>query len=281
MSGTSQSAVAAGLTVARELGVRCEEPVVLRDAWHVLVHLRPSPIVARISSRIPFPEGPNPEDVVRELEVAGHAARAGAPVVPPSTEVDPGPHRQGGHIVTFWRYVDARDDVDPRAAGRRLRMIHDALVDYEGALPLAGHPDDVDAMLDSIESSADVELLRGLVTRDVGAGGQALHGDAHLENCLQSVGGPLWHDFETSCRGPREYDLAALMLQDRSRGDYAPSREALAAYGSHDGELLDAMLPVYAAWVYTSFLVASARRPELAEMVEERLRWLRSFVGAA
>jgi Phosphotransferase enzyme family len=280
MVGTSQSAVAAALAVARELGVRCREPVVLRDAWHVLVHLRPSPIVARVSSRIPFPEGPNPEDVVRELRVADHAARAGAAVVPPSAEVDPGPHRHGGHIVTFWRYIDARGEVDPRAAGRRLRVVHDALLDYAGELPLPGHPDDVDAMLDSVEGSADVDLLRSLVTRDVGADRQALHGDAHLENCLQSVGGPLWHDFETSCRGPREYDLAALMLQDRSRGGYAPSREALAAYGSHDGELLDALLPVYAAWVYASFLVASPRRPELAQMLEERLRWLRNFVGA-
>jgi phosphotransferase family enzyme len=280
MAGNSESAVAAALTVARRLGVRCEDPVVLRDAWHVLVHLRPSPIVARVSSGLPFPEGPNPEDVVRELEVAGHAARAGAPVVPPSTEPDPGPHRQGGHIVTLWRYIDARDDLDPRAAGSRLRIVHDALRDYEGELPLAGHPDDVDAMLDSVESSADVELLRGLVTRDLGAAGQALHGDAHLENCIQSGSGPLWHDFETSCRGPREYDLAALMLQDRSRGGYAASHEALAAYGSHDGELLDAMIPVYAAWVYSSFLVASPRRPELADMVEQRLRWLRKFVGA-
>ena len=281
MAENSQSAVAAALTVARALGVRCEEPVVLREAWHVLVHLRPSPIVARISSGVPFPEGPNPEDVVRELEVAGHAARAGAPVVPPSTDVDPGPHRRGGHIVTFWRYIDARGDVDPRAAGRRLRMIHDALLDYEGELPPAGHPDDVDAMLDSVEGSADVELLRVLVTREVGVDGQALHGDAHLENCLQSVGGPLWHDFETSCRGPREYDLAALTLQDRSRGDHGPAREALAAYGSYDRDLLDAMIPVYAAWVYSSFIVASPRRPELADMVEQRLRWLRKYVGAA
>jgi Phosphotransferase enzyme family len=207
--------------------------------------------------------------------------RAGAPVVPPADEIDPGPHRQGGRLVTFWRYIDARGDVDPRSAGRGLRMIHDALLDYDGELPSAGHPGDVAAMLDSVEASADAELLRGLVTRGPAIDGQALHGDAHLDNCLSSTGGPLWHDFETSCRAPREYDLAALILQDRSRGDHPPAREALAAYGPHDGELLDALLPVYAAWVYTSFLVAIPRRPELGLLLAERLGWLRSIVGTA
>jgi hypothetical protein len=102
MTGRSRSAVVEALTVAGAHGVRCEEPVVLREAWHVLVHLRPHPIVARVSSGISFPEGPKPDDVVRELQVAGHAARSGAPVIPPADEVDPEPHQHGGHIVTFW-----------------------------------------------------------------------------------------------------------------------------------------------------------------------------------
>ena len=43
------SAVAAAVAVAAAHGVRCDEPVVLRQAWHVLVHLSPSPVVARVS----------------------------------------------------------------------------------------------------------------------------------------------------------------------------------------------------------------------------------------
>lgn len=279
MTGSSQSAIAAALAVARAHGVRCEEPVVLREAWHVLVHLRPLPIVARVSSGVPFPEGPKPDDVVRELEVAGHAARAGAPVIPPADEVDAGPHHQGGHIVTFWRYISPHGEVDPRSAGRGLRAIHDALFDYNGALPTAGHPDEVNEMLTSVESSPDVELLRELVSRHPNLDGQALHGDAHLENCLPSHSGPFWHDFECACRGPREYDLAALVLRDRSRGGYPPARDALAAYGAHDPDLLDALVPVYAAWVYASFLLALPRRPELVPVLAERFRWLRQHAG--
>jgi hypothetical protein len=69
--------------------------------------------------------------VIRELDVASHAARAGAPVVPPSGLLDPGPYRHGGHVVTFWQYVEPKREVDPVAAGEGLRAIHEALVDYE------------------------------------------------------------------------------------------------------------------------------------------------------
>lgn len=277
---SSQNAVATALAVARDLGARCEDPVVLSDAWHVLVHLRSLPIVARVSSAIPFPEGPKPDDVIRELDVARHAALAGAPVIPPTEEIDPGPHHHGGRIVTFWRYVSSQGEVDPREAGRALRAIHDALLDYDGELPPLGHPADTEEMLDSVESSPDVVLLRSLVSRGPRMHGQALHGDAHLFNCLSSETGPLWHDFETACHGPREYDLAALVLDDRvESGDDQAARQALAAYGYHDPDLLEELLPVYAAWLYTSFMLAIPRRPELGPILEQRLRRLRRYVS--
>ena len=178
--------------------------------------------------------------------------------------------------MTFWTYVQSRGEIDPRAAGHRLRLIHDALLDYDGpSLPRAGHPDDVSAMLASVENSADVELLRDLAGGSPTCAGQALHGDAHLDNCLLSWTGPLWHDLESACHGPREYDLAALVARDRVPGGNAPAREALAGYGSHDPELLDALIPVYLAWIYTSFLIALPGRPALAPRLAEGLDWLR------
>lgn len=278
MAGSTQSAVAAAVGCARGLGISCSEPVVLSDAWHVLVHLEPSPLVARVSSSLPFPRGPSPEDVIREIEVAAHAARAGAPVVPPATDVDPGPHRHGGHVVTFWRHVERRGDLDSGAAGRGLREVHDALRDCSTELPPRGHGEDVQAMLATIEPSEDVELLLAVSAGGPELDGQPLHGDAHLENCLQSADGPLWHDFESACCGPREYDLAALVLGDRRLGT-TRARDALRAYGQHDEDLLDALLPVYAAWVYASMLVALPRRPGLGPILGERIRWLRSYAG--
>jgi hypothetical protein len=270
----SESAVEAAVAVAAEHGLRGDDPVVLRDAWHVLVHLRPLPIVARVSSGRPYPEGPPEEDVIRELAVASHAARGGAPVVPPSDLLDPGPHRHGGHVVAFWQYVEARREVEPVAAGEGLRTIHETLVDYEAELPSL-HTDDLARIADTLEPSADVELLRELGLRRPGGPTQALHGDAHMANCLP---GPLWHDFETACRGPREFDLAGLALSARVRADDA-SRIALEAYGAHDPDLLEECLPVYAAWIYASFMVALPRRPELGPVLDERLRWLRDNYG--
>jgi phosphotransferase family enzyme len=267
----SKSAVRAAVDAAAEHGLRSDDPVVLRDAWHVLVHLRPLPLVARVSSGRPYPQGPPEDDVVRELAVASHAARAGAPVVPPSDLLDPGPHRHGGHVVTFWQYVEPKREVEPVAAGQGLRAIHEALVDYEGELPSL-HTEDLARITESLEPSADVELLRELGLREPAGPTQALHGDAHLANCLP---GPLWHDFETACRGPRELDLAALSLSARVRADDA-SRIALEAYGDHDADLLEQCLPAYAAWIYASFMIALPRRPELRPVLDERLGWLRA-----
>ena len=259
------TAVKAALAVAREQGVRCDDPVVLRDAWHVLIHLRPSAVVARVSSPIPFPEGPDPNDIARELAVAAHCADAGCAVVPPSDEVEPVPYRHGGHVVTFWRYIEPFDDPDEAAAVRALREIHDVLETYDGGLPPFGHPESTAAMLDALPPSGDVELLREVVAGRPKVGGQPLHGDAHLFNVLGTPRGPLWHDFETACHGPREYDLAALA-----------ENGALDAYGEHDRDLVDAMWPHYSAWVAASMLTALPRRPELADTLERRLRQLRT-----
>jgi hypothetical protein len=266
----TQSAVSAAVEVAAEHGLRSDDPVVLRDAWHVLVHLRPLPLVARVSNGRPYPEGPHEDDVVRELAVGSHAARAGAPVVRPSELLDPGPHRRGGHIVAFWEYIEPKREVEPVAAGEGLRAIHEALADYGGELPFL-HTDDTARIIDDLEPSEDVELLRRLGLRRPAGPAQALHGDAHLANCLP---GPLWHDFETACRGPRELDLAALALSARVRDDDA-SRISLEAYGDHDADLLEQCLPVYASWIYASFMIALPRRPELGPLLAERLSWLR------
>jgi Ser/Thr protein kinase RdoA (MazF antagonist) len=267
------SAVDAAVAVADAYGVHCEKPVVLCQEWHVLVHLWPFPVVARVTSGAP---GVDPGDVERELTVARHVAQAGAPVVQPSDLLPPGPHRHSGHTLVFWRYLEQAGELDTHAAGRGLHAIHDSLTGYDGELPRAGRAEEVRAMLQPFAPSDDVELLCELASRELPEG-QALHGDAHLFNCIQTASGPIWHDLETSCRGPREYDLAALVLDDRSDGPDPRARSAIAAYGSYDEELLDQAIPVYAAWVAASFMVAVQRRPDAAHALERQLRFLRRF----
>jgi phosphotransferase family enzyme len=266
------SAVDAAVAVAAAHGVRCEKPIVLSEAWHVLVHLWPAPVVARVTSGAP---GVDPGDVERELSVARHAAHA-APVVRPSDLLPPGPHRRDGHTLVFWTYLAPDGELDAGAAGLGLRAIHDSLADYEGVLPRAGRADEVRAMLEPFSPSDEVELLCELASRELPEG-QALHGDAHLFNCIQTAGGPIWHDLETACRGPREYDLAALLLSERSGNPDPQARHAATAYGDYDEELLARSILVYASWIAASLMVAVARRPDVAPALERQLEFLRPF----
>ena len=50
MDSLSRKAVDAALGVAREHGLRCDEPELLKDGANVLVHLHPVPVVARIAN---------------------------------------------------------------------------------------------------------------------------------------------------------------------------------------------------------------------------------------
>jgi len=269
------TAVSAAVAVARAHGLRCDDPVVLRDAWHVLVHLRPAPVVARVTSGA---AGSGSGDVARELSVARHALRGGAPVIRPTELLDPGPHERDGHTMVFWTYDDEQGELDPVAAGEGLRAIHDALADYDGNLPEAGRREDVEAMLATVPPSDDVELLRELASRELPAG-QAVHGDAHLDNCLVGVGGPVWHDLETACRGPREYDLAALVNRQRVYGDTPAAGVALEAYGRYHEDLLEAALVSYTTWIAASWLAVLPRRPALAGPLEPQLRYLQRHRG--
>lgn len=51
----------------------------------------------------------------------GYLDGLGAPVVPPSLEVDPGPHRWAGHDISFWTYAEN----DPAASVSTKPTVHD------------------------------------------------------------------------------------------------------------------------------------------------------------
>jgi len=46
----TRCAVATAVTVAAQLGLRFDEPVILHDVNNTLVHLRPAPVVARVAT---------------------------------------------------------------------------------------------------------------------------------------------------------------------------------------------------------------------------------------
>jgi len=266
----------AALAVARAHGLPTGEPRIVRDLTNLLVHLEPAPVVARVQLTLGALRGRGWAEA--EMRAAQFLARAGAPVVPPASDVDPGPHVHDGLIVTFWRFVDhdpAR--ADPALAGRSLRELHAAFAAYEGELPTCDRLDEVRRVLDELPPTSDLAELRAFADRLAPLEGRPIHGDAHLRNILWTPDGPLWSDLENVCRGPREYDLACIRFRPLPE-----TEDAIAAYGRHDEAAVGRAL------VYVTLFLAAATqlvarrggeeaRAEAQRRVERALRYAREM----
>ena len=288
---STQRALRAACEVARHHGLSCDQPTVLREFSNVLIHLRPAPVVARIPA-VTATIRQGDAWLAREVAIASHLAAAGAPVVPPSRELPPGPHHRDGLIVSFWTYVEDRPEpADPHTAGRALRECHDALGDFDFPLPRLGGVIESEAILsrlidDNALAPSDAAMLRRVATR-VNTELERwqpplrpLHGDAHLLNVLNTTRGPLWADWEDTFLGPLAWDLACLVTSSRVFGtDVERSNAALAGYGSAiDPELLDLCVAARNLCGVVWSIVMERRRPDhhLRERLEGRLRWFRA-----
>jgi hypothetical protein len=271
--------VRAAVEVARAQGMRVTEPRVVRDRTNVLVHLYPAPVVARVPMTLARLRPP--EWFAQEVELAAFLSGAGAPVAPPTTDVDPGPHMRDGFLVSLWQLVDHDDSrFDAAGAGAALGSLHAVLAAYRGKLPTCERLDEVGRVLEMLEpsdlvSASQLEGLRAVHERLAAASlpaGRPLHGDSHFRNLLWTPDGPLWTDLENACTGPVEYDLACLAWRAEPGTD-----DALAAYGAYDERLIEKAIPYLALFlaVWTIVVVERAPSPggtrEAARRVERAL----------
>jgi hypothetical protein len=246
----AQRGLSAATAVAAREGLRVVTPRVLRDRGNLLVHLAPAPVVARVAT-LTGARRTGEHWLRREVSVAAFLARAGAPVVAPSAELDPGPHTHDGVSLSFWEYVEELDaPLDAAETGRRLLECHRLLEAYEGELEPLGTLAEAERWLEELHAEGRIateqaRTLRGdaaEVRRRIEALGlplQAVHGDAHLDNAINTPGGPLWNDWEDTCLAPRALDLGALEAAAAVFGDDpAPVATALAAYGEIDSAAL-------------------------------------------
>jgi hypothetical protein len=243
--------VSAATTVAEREGLRLGEPKILRDRGNLLVRLAPTPVVARVATLIGSRRAGD-DWLRREVAVAGFLARAGAPVVAPSAELDPGPHTHEGISLSFWEYVEeVETPLDASEAGHRLRACHEVLAGYEGKeLEPLGTLAEAERWLEELcaedrigtERAAQLRRDATSVWRRIEAlelPMQAIHGDAHLDNAINTAAGPLWNDWEDTCLAPRALDLGCLEAASSVWGDAPePVAAALAAYGEIDPEAL-------------------------------------------
>lgn len=226
-------AVAAASAIATEHGLRVTEPRVLHDAFSVVVHLAPSPVVARVP--VVLPHGFGREALLarqrRELRVVSWLASRGVPVVPPSPLLPREPLERGGLSMTFWELVqvDVSATPDYVASAGVAAALHAELRDYPGELPFMQPVNDVVprglAFLTTspeLIAAADLErarrewaLLEPVLTSPASFGAafpsaniQPVHGDAPSYNAIQTTSGLRYADFEDVTLGPVEWDLA-------------------------------------------------------------------------
>jgi hypothetical protein len=255
-SDLTRRGLAAVSAVAADEGLRCAEPRILRDRGNLLVHLSPAPVVARVAT-LTGTRRAGDRWLRREVTIAGFLADAGAPVVAPSVELDPGPHTHEGVSLSFWNYVtEIEAPLDAAEAGRRLRICHEALADYEGQLEPLGTLAEAERWLEGLAADGHIGVDSAARLREDAADArqrikalelpmQAVHGDAHLDNAINTASGPLWNDWEDTCLAPRALDLGCLEAAASVWGDDPePVAAALAGYGEIDATALAVFVAV-------------------------------------
>ncbi len=207
-------AVSAAIAVAVSLGLPADGAVVLQNSNKLALRLTPCDVVARVTHA-------EEQGAQLELERAQRFTAARCPVGVVEPSVDPLVYHRDGFAVTLWTYYEpATPEVSPAAYAKALAQLHAGMRTIQMTSPRYTHriaaAEQVadDPTLSPELADAD-RLLLGSTLRSLrrsieahGAQEQLLHGEPHPGNVLSTKRGPLFIDFETSCHGPVEFDLA-------------------------------------------------------------------------
>ena len=202
---------AAAVKVAASLGVHGTDSVILADGANVIVHLSPTPVVAKVAASTPAVRPDNAAWLQRELDVVRFLAGRGVPVMTPSPEIPPVVHHGDGQVMSFWRYLSRSGQGMPGEAtiGSMLRDLHAELRDYPAQLPFLAPLGDIPAFLARPQTrltagqAAALAAAHARLTAQLDHGrGQSLHGDAGAGNLMATDAGWVWHDFEDTCTRP-------------------------------------------------------------------------------
>lgn len=225
----------------------------------------------------------------REIAVANHLTRHGAPIIPLHPDLPPGPHEHLGYPLNFWRFVTAIPTApNPSEIGHTLHQCHAVLRTLPGPLPTLAILTESLAILNdrALFSTSTHELLHGHLTTSIEllstTPHQPLHGDAHMGNLMQTTDGLLWTDWEDAFSGPVEWDLASVLwnalILDQ---DHTTTGTILHAYrqagGSIDDTVLNQCLIARAAVMTTWYPILYPHpNAERQLKLERRIEWLRS-----
>jgi Ser/Thr protein kinase RdoA (MazF antagonist) len=279
---TAAEAVKAAVNVAAGLGINGTEPFVLADGANVIVHLSPSPVVAKVAASTPEIRPDAGAWLQRELDVAGWLHGRAVPVAEPSPEVPTTVFHGDGHVISFWRYLPLtnRGRPDEETVGSMLRDLHEALRAYPAPIPELAPLGDIPAYLARPQTRLDGTAKAALaaayarLTAELDPAAphqaptqQALHGDAGVGNLTATGHGWVWHDFEDTCTGPVAWDLAASTASPR-----LDAARILAAYGTPvDAGQLAVCQQLRRLHLTVWYNLYAERKPELAARAAELL----------
>lgn len=206
------------VALAKGLGLTVNDPVPLRSTNNLLVWLKPSMVVAKVSIRAGL--------AANELAIARALALAGAPVVPPAAGIGDRLYRVADKDLTFWKYEPQGDnqEVDPQSIALALFDLHTVLDSLRSTISIPSYEIQVVDALHVLEDQDYAPELpaddRAVLQRALGLGRERLpelvdtdrtiHGSPHGMNMLVVEGHPRFIDFETVQVGPIEWDLAHL-----------------------------------------------------------------------
>ncbi|MFB8281818.1 aminoglycoside phosphotransferase family protein [Nocardia colli] len=243
----------AAVTAGRALGLTVTGAKILHDAFSVVVHLAPAPVVVRVPTVLSGSADLDAQAARQqvELDVVAWLAAQGHPVIPPSPLVPREPVRRNGFSMTFWQFVEQDPSVEPDYVRNSALIadLHAALREYPVELPflssaepawvtesltaLAGCPDLI-VPADLERAQREWEVVEPVIrTRAAfeaefpGIDVQPIHGDAPAVNIVATSGGALYADFELATLGPVEWDMAFLGPECEAAYNAAAQRRGL------------------------------------------------------
>ncbi|MFC5941902.1 phosphotransferase [Micromonospora harpali] len=244
----TRRAVDAAVHAGRAQGLAVTDAHVLYELFSVVVHLAPSPVVARVPTVLP--RHADLESLAgrqrAELDVTAWLADRGVPVIPPSPLTPREPVRHDGFSMTFWQLIELAPAEEPDYVANcgLIPELHAALRDYPGELSflsaaepqfiedgltvLDGRPELIDRA-DLDRARREWQVLEPLVrSRErfeetfPGVDLQPVHGDSPVVNIVAGVDGHRYADFEMVTLGPVEWDIVGVGPD----GEAAYGREA-------------------------------------------------------
>ncbi|MFD7365299.1 phosphotransferase [Nocardiopsis alba] len=286
ISRRTKAAFDAAVGAGRDLGLDVADAKVLYELFSVVVHLAPSPVVARIP--VVLPGSTDLDSLARrqqeELDVSRWLADQGVPVTVPSPLVPREPVRRDGFSMTFWAFVeeDRTAETDYVANAATVPDLHAALRSYPGSIPFLssaepwfvteglerlGERPDLIGREDLDRARREWRILEPLVSsreafekRFPGIDVQTVHGDCPAANIMPTVDGALYADFEMVTSGPVEWDMASLGPEFREAYDHSARSNGMRPLDEDVMRFVDAV----GALRTIAFLSLTPHLPDLA-----------------